>query len=238
VDRPHVEVFATFQIGTTVVGCPNPAINLAESSFSMVDQVRERRPLAHSLQGALHEPWLLLGIDLLIWTLPPDLMNDPNGLVVRDGVIVRGEVFMALYRGFQEAVAALAGSGVDVLLDDVALDGAADQQRWNDALKDLEVFWIGVRCDPEIAAERESLRQSRLPGVAARQAVSVHSGVQYDVEVDTGLVDLAEEVRTVAESLNRRWALQLSPRSDAGPALPPTSAWAPGEALRPPPWET
>jgi hypothetical protein len=65
----------------------------------------------------------------------------------------------------------------------------------------------------------------------------VHSGVQYDVEVDTGLVDVAEEVRKVAESLNRKWALKLSARSNAGSALPPTSAWTPGEALPPPPWE-
>lgn len=193
--------------------------------------------LARTLQSSLHAPWLLLGIDLLIWTLPPDLINDPQGLWVRDGVIARGDVFMSLYSGFQAAAAALAGTGVDILVDDVALDGLADQRRWNEALKGFEVFWIGVRCDPEIAAEREALRQSRLPGVAAHQAVSVHSGVQYDVEVDTGLVDVAEEVRKVAESLNRKWALKLSARSNAGSALPPTSAWTPGEALPPPPWE-
>lgn len=193
--------------------------------------------LARALQAALHDPWLLLGIDLFIWTLPPDLVNDPQGLSVRDGVIARGDIFLALYAGFREAVAALAGSGVDVLLDDVALDGVVDQRRWNEALEGLEVFWIGVRCDPEIAAEREGLRQSRMPGVAAHQAVSVHSGVRYDVEVDTGLADLAEEVRKVADSLSRQWALTLSARSHGGSALPGTSAWTPGEALAPPPWE-
>src|ERR1700733_1442596 len=101
--------------------------------------------LGRSLQSALSDTWLLLGLDLLIWTLPPDMINDANGLSVHDGVIVRGDLFMSLYAGFQTAVAALARSGVNVLLDDLTLDGAADQHRWNDALRGLEVLWVGMR---------------------------------------------------------------------------------------------
>ena len=52
--------------------------------------------LARALQSALPGPWLLLGIDLFIWTLRPDLVNDPRGLSVDDGVITRGDLFMAL----------------------------------------------------------------------------------------------------------------------------------------------
>jgi chloramphenicol 3-O phosphotransferase len=193
--------------------------------------------LARTLQSALPEPWLLLGIDLLIWTLPPGLINDPRGLSVREGVITRGDIFMAIYTSFQKSVASLVASGVDVILDDVALDGVADQRRWNDALAGFEVFWIGVRCDPEIAADREAQRQSRLLGTARHQALAVHSGVQYDIEVNTGHQELAEEVSEIAASLNRRWGLQISHQSNEGSALPPLSAWTPGESLRPPPWE-
>ena len=57
--------------------------------------------LGRSLQSALSDTWLLLGIDLLIWTLPPRLINDADGLSVHEGMIVRGELFMSLYAGFQ-----------------------------------------------------------------------------------------------------------------------------------------
>ena len=36
--------------------------------------------LARALQSTLPEPWLLLGIDLMIWTLPPEMINRPDGL--------------------------------------------------------------------------------------------------------------------------------------------------------------
>ena len=111
--------------------------------------------LGRRLQSAFPDTWLLLGIDLLIWTLPPEMINDPNGLSVHEGVINRGDLFMSLYGGFQPAVGALARSGVNVLLDDLTLDGVVDQQRWDDALLGLDVLWVGVRCAPAIAAGRE-----------------------------------------------------------------------------------
>lgn len=193
--------------------------------------------LARRLQSVLPGPWLLLGIDLFIWTLPPALINRSEGLSVVDGVIIRGAVFMDLYTAFQRAVAAMAAGGTDVLLDDVTLDGVVDQQRWDRALGDAEVIWVGVRCDPETVAGREAARQTRLPGVARHQALAVHSGVRYDVEVDSGVMDLAGEVGEVAATVSRRWGLSITLRSDEPSAPPPTSAWTPGESLRSPPWE-
>jgi Chloramphenicol phosphotransferase-like protein len=55
--------------------------------------------LGRGLQSGLSDTWLLLGIDLLIWTLPPRLINDGKGLTVIEGVIVRGDLFMSLYAG-------------------------------------------------------------------------------------------------------------------------------------------
>jgi chloramphenicol 3-O phosphotransferase len=180
---------------------------------------------------------VLLGIDLFIWMLPPDMMNDVNGLSVHEGVIVRGDLFMSLYAGFQAAVAALARSGVNVLLDDLTLDGIADQRRWNNALEGLNVLWVGVRCDPAIAAEREVRRKSRLPGIARYQAHSVHVGVIYDVEVDTGVLDLGQAMSVVTESMGRRWSIPVPSLSTRASTLPPTSAWSPGQSIDPAPWE-
>jgi chloramphenicol 3-O phosphotransferase len=194
--------------------------------------------LGRALQSAMPGPWLLLGIDLLIWTLPPEMIGDPDGLSVHEGVITRGQLFMPLYRGFQDAVAALARSGVDVLVDDLTLDGLVDQQRWNNALRGLDVCWVGVRCAPQIAAEREARRGTRLPGTARHQAESVHTGVHYDVEVDTGVFDLHEELNVIAEALGQRWSLMITTEANPKQTLPPTSAWMPEGIIRPPPWES
>ncbi len=193
--------------------------------------------LGRGLQSALSGAWLLLGIDLFTWTLPPDMINDANGLSVHDGVIVRGDLFMSLYAGFQAAVASLARSGVNVLLDDLTLDGVADQHRWNDALRGLGVLWVGVRCAPAIAAEREVRRQSRLPGIARHQAESVHVGVHYDVEVDTGVLEMRQAMAVIAESMGRCWSIPVPSLSNRLSPLPPTSAWSPGEPISPAPWE-
>jgi len=193
--------------------------------------------LGHTLQSELADPWLLIGIDLLIWTLPPEMINDPDGLSVREGVISRGELFVPLYLGFQTAVAALARSGVNVLVDDITVDGLADQERWNQVLQDLKVCWIGVHCAPEVAAAREAGRGGRLPGIARHQAQSVHKGVHYDVEVDTGALDLQEEIGVIAEWLVRMWSITVSPRPTDDPTVPSLSAWTPGESVHPAPWE-
>lgn len=193
--------------------------------------------LGRSLQSALSDTWLLLGLDLLIWTLPPRMINHANGLSVHEGVIVRGDLFMSLYAGFQSAVATLARSGVNVLLDDLTLDGTVDQQRWSEVLQGLDVLWVGVRCAPAIAAEREARRQSRLPGIACHQAESVHVGVRYDVEVDTGVLNLRESMSLITESMGRRWSIPVPVLTNRPSTLPPTSAWSPGEPISPAPWE-
>jgi chloramphenicol 3-O phosphotransferase len=194
--------------------------------------------LGRALQSAMPGPWLLLGIDLLIWTLPPEMINDPDGLSIHEGVITRGQLFWPLYGGFQHAVAALAHSGVDVLVDDLTLDGLVDQQRWNNALQGLDVCWVGVRCAPQIVAERESRRGTRLPGIARHQTESVHAGVHYDVEVDTGVLDLHEELSVLAGALWQMWSLTITPEVGPEPTLPPTSAWMPEGVIRPAPWES
>jgi hypothetical protein len=68
---------------------------------------------------------------------------------------------------------------------EVLLDGRAGQQRLARAFDGLSVLWVGVRCDPAVAAQREHTRPDRIAGMAAAQATAVHDGVRYDVVVDT-----------------------------------------------------
>ncbi len=181
-------------------------------------------------------PWLLLGIDLFLWMLPAGMVSEPEGISVHEGVINRGSRFVDLYSAFQEAVATLARNGADLILDEVTLESAADQERWDAALRDLDVFWVGVRCAPDIAAAREIERGDRSWGTARQQATSVHKGVKYDVEVDSGVLDLPAAANLIADAVAHRWSIQIKGAPDATPAPPPLSAWPSHESIGAAPW--
>jgi chloramphenicol 3-O phosphotransferase len=193
--------------------------------------------LARRLQSSLATPWLLLGIDVFIWMLPSEMAARPDGLTVHDGVITRGNAFLQLYDGFRRAVAAFARNGIDVLVDEVLLDPIRDRRAWSDALRDLDVCWVGVRCAPDVAAARELERGDRPPGGARQQALSVHDGMVYDVEVDTGLLDEDAAFAVIADALRRRWSVEFTPVSDDATVLPPRSAWTPAGEFNAAPWE-
>jgi chloramphenicol 3-O phosphotransferase len=193
--------------------------------------------LARRLQSSLTTPWLLLGIDVFIWMLPSEMTVRPEGITVNDGVITRGEEFLRLYDGFRSAVAALARDGVDVLIDEVLLDPPADRRAWSEALRDLDVCWIGVRCAPEIAAARELERGDRPAGGAQQQALTVHAGMQYDLEVDTSVLEEDAAFAVIADALQGRWAVEFTPISGDAPVLPPRSALTPEGEFNAAPWE-
>jgi len=95
-------------------------------------------------------------------------------------------------------IAAMARVGGRIIIDEVFLGGAASQQRWRAALDELGVLWVGVRCDSDVAAGREVARANRAPGLARAQALIVHEGVSYDVEVDTTRAEAMECARIIA----------------------------------------
>ncbi|MET9968747.1 chloramphenicol phosphotransferase, partial [Streptomyces sp. NPDC006356] len=65
-------------------------------------------------------------------------------------------------------------------------------------LGDLDVLWVGVRCESAVAAGREIARGDRAQGMAALQADMVHEGVVYDVEVDTAHTGALECAQAIA----------------------------------------
>ncbi|MER6298772.1 chloramphenicol phosphotransferase CPT [Kitasatospora sp. NPDC001539] len=144
--------------------------------------------IARRLQELLPEPWLHLGADTMVAALPPRLLDGGGGiggLQDGDGTVEVGPVFAALDAAWTAGVAAMARAGARIVVDEVFLGGPASQQRWRAALEGLDVLWVGVRCDPAVAAAREAGRGDRVAGMAAAQAESVHRGVAYDLVLDT-----------------------------------------------------
>jgi chloramphenicol 3-O phosphotransferase len=155
--------------------------------------------IARCLQAILPQPWISLSVDDLVAALPPSLTDSGAGIAFgQQGEVVIGDGFREIEAAWMAGVAAMARAGARVIFDDVFLGGAASQERVRAGLKGLAVLWVGVRCAPEIAADREIARGDRAAGMAAAQASMVHQGVAYDIEIDTSRTDSLDCARAIA----------------------------------------
>ncbi len=154
------------------------------------------------LQEILPDAWLVFGTDSFVEALPARMQASDAGIEFGpNGEVTVGPVFRKLEAAWMAGIIEMSRSGAGIILDEVFLGGATSQRRWRDALGDLEVLWVGVRCDAEVAAGREIARGDRVGGMAASQAEIVHQGVDYDVEVDTTHTEALDCARTIARHL-------------------------------------
>ncbi|MCX5195595.1 chloramphenicol phosphotransferase CPT [Streptomyces sp. NBC_00249] len=155
--------------------------------------------IVRCLQAVLPDPWLALGTDTLVEAMPASMQVSDGGIgFAADGEVTVGPEFRTLEAAWIEGVAAMARAGARVIVDEVFLGGASSQQRWRSALGELQVLWVGVRCEAVVAAGREVARGDRTVGMAASQAETVHQGVTYDLEVDTARAEAMECARAIA----------------------------------------
>ncbi|MFK4103940.1 chloramphenicol phosphotransferase CPT [Streptomyces sp. NPDC019531] len=158
--------------------------------------------IVRCLQAVLSDPWLAFGIDGFVASMPASLTSSDAGIAfAADGGVSVGEEFTRLEAAWRAGVAATAWAGAGVIVDDVFLGGSHSQERWRKSLDGLNVLWVGVRCDPEVAAGREIVRGDRARGMAEKQATIVHQGVVYDLEVDTTHTEALVCARTIAEAV-------------------------------------
>ncbi|MFI0087983.1 chloramphenicol phosphotransferase CPT [Streptomyces bobili] len=156
--------------------------------------------IVRCLQAVLPDPWLAFGVDSFVDALPARLQASDAGLeIAADGRVSVGADFRALDEAWTEGIVAMARAGARIVVDDVFLGGAASQQRWQKALGDVPVLWVGVRCDSAVAAGREIARGDRVRGMAASQADAVHHEVIYDLEVDTSRTESLECALAIAD---------------------------------------
>jgi chloramphenicol 3-O phosphotransferase len=155
--------------------------------------------IARCLQAVMPDPWLAVGVDMLIQAMPPAMQASDAGIgFAADGGVSVGPEFRRLEDAWIQGVAAMARAGARVIVDDAFLGGAASQQRWLRALAGLDVLWVAVRCDSEVAAGRELARGDRVRGMAVSQVEIAHQGVVYDLEVDTTHTEAMACARTIA----------------------------------------
>jgi chloramphenicol 3-O phosphotransferase len=158
--------------------------------------------IARCLQTMLPRPWLRLGVDDLIDAMPPaEAASEPLIDFRQDGAVVVHDGFRELEDAWNRGIAAIAGAGTGVIVEDVFTGGEQSQTRLRAAFTGRRVLWVAVRCTPDVAERRERTRSDRVPGMARAQADSVHTGVTYDLEVDTSRAAAADCAATIAQRL-------------------------------------
>ena len=173
---------------------PNPRVVILNGPSSsgkttLATAFRDQRAAAADL-------WFMTGIDDFLAKLPSEWqgVRPESGQFAPDGVrfertdrgleVRVGNVGRQLIRAYQSGVAAAAGAGLNVIVDEVVIDQTSWDD-WTTALAGLHVVWVGVRCSLEVAEQRERLRPERYAGLTRGQAAIVHRFVQYDFEIDT-----------------------------------------------------
>ncbi|MBZ9742408.1 MULTISPECIES: phosphotransferase-like protein [unclassified Mesorhizobium] len=160
---------------------------------------------AKALQGITTEPFLHVQMDSFLEMLPDALQDHADGLayetVRQDGkpsVVIRtGPVGEKTLRGMRHAVAAMAGQGNNLIVDDVLCNG--EIQEYIDLLSDFDLHLVGVMAPLNVLEAREALRADRLPGLARWQFERVHEGIRYDLEVDTSVHSPLECARRIQQ---------------------------------------
>ncbi len=159
--------------------------------------------IARALQEILPGIWLTFGVDTFIDALPGGGDSPRAGITYEQGgTIAFSTEHRALERSWYTGLSAMARAGAHLILDEVLLSGGAGQERMRSTFGEADLIWVGVRCDPVVAASREAQRLDRVEGMARQQALSVHAGVVYDVEVDTTYRSTDECARDLASQLS------------------------------------
>lgn len=147
--------------------------------------------IARALQTITAAPFLHVQMDSFLDMLPDALQDHADGFsyetVQQDGkpaVVIRvGPVGERTLRGIRHAVAAMAGQGNNLIVDEVLCNGEISD--YVELLSAFDLHLVGVMAPLEVLEAREARRSDRLPGLARWQYDRVHKGIRYDLEVDT-----------------------------------------------------
>jgi len=162
--------------------------------------------IAKALQTIAAEPFLHVEMDTFLNMMPERIWDHPDGLafetVQQDGkpaiVIKSGPVAERTLRGMRRAIAAMAGQGNNLIVDDVMLgDEMADYAA---LLSGFTLHVVGVIAPLDVLEARERERGDRLIGLARWQYDRVHRGRIYDLEVDAGRETAMECARRIKQT--------------------------------------
>jgi chloramphenicol 3-O phosphotransferase len=175
------------------------------------------------LQDIIEEPYVILGLDHIIETMPRRT-NDYNAdMQPREGFywiagvdedgaplmhLTPGAYGQKIYKALIAQVKCFADNGLNVIVDHVSL--MDDYQLWRDALSDHQVIYCGITARQEILDQREKERGDRVVGGSRAQMMIVHDGYQYDICIDTSSMSsevAAEKIYVLVKGLDQKYSM-------------------------------
>ena len=163
-----------------------------------------RTSLARAFQRIAAAPFLLVQMDAFIDMLPAALIGHPDGVMFAaqgspeapELAVQSGAVMGRAMAGMRHAVAAMAGQGNRLIVDEVMLrpETAAE---YRTLLVGFETRLVGVVAPLAVIEARERARGDRAIGLARWQVGRVHAGMQYDLEIDTADVSAEAGARRI-----------------------------------------
>ncbi len=174
--------------------------------------------LALALQEELDEPYHHIALDQFRDGMPGLFRgyNSPRGTPGYRGLNVVpmdhdsgervthvrfGDIGHRMLRGMHRAIAAFAGAGNHVIVDDLMLHPALLED-YVEVLEGFFVLFVGVRCPLAVVNERENRRPGRFPGTAISHFYEVHAHHHYDLEIDTSAVSQRDGAQVVKRYLD------------------------------------
>lgn len=164
--------------------------------------------LAKALQVEAREPFLRVSMDLFLEMQPPRYDNHPDTFFwttqEEDGSartsFQTGPRGAALMRGFRRSVAALAGEGWSLIVDDVA--AAGDWADYKRCLAGHRLLAVMVHAPLPVLEAREQARGDRMAGLARDQWQRVHRAIDYDFAVDTSELSAQAAAKAICSEFN------------------------------------
>jgi|PlaIllAssembly_1097288.scaffolds.fasta_scaffold150293_2 chloramphenicol 3-O phosphotransferase len=144
-----------------------------------------------ALQNILAEPFLDAGIDKFIWMMPERYLERPLWDDVLGKADHAGQTGLSLVDAMHKTIETLSLAGWNVISDHVLVENA-----WREdcirRFSALPAYLIGIRCPLGELERREKARKNRTLGQARLQYEVVHTGLKYDLEVDTSILSAEE----------------------------------------------
>lgn len=135
--------------------------------------------LAHMVQERIEKPF---------WHISIDHLRDAGVLPlgrVKAGDFTWREMRAPFFTGFHASLAAYAGAGNNLIVEHI-LDTPGWQGELAELFRPFDVLFAALHCPLEELRRRELARGDRPVGSAEQDALSVHEGQVYDVELHTG----------------------------------------------------
>ena len=165
--------------------------------------------IARALQGIAADAFLHVQMDTFLWMLPPAYQGNCAGFAEETHaqrekptpVANSAMVVQQTLRGMRHAIAALAGQGLSLVVDDVLDETAALE--YVRLLAAFKFYMVGVFAPLEVLETREQGRGDRVIGRARSQFDLVHRNIHYDLKIDTSTASPME----CAVLIKQKWKL-------------------------------